>query len=660
MKAFEPPYLGAAYYPEDWPLEQIDEDIALMKSAGLNAARIGEFAWSRMEPEEGHYDFDWLHLVVERLGQAGIAVIMGTPTATPPIWLTGRYPEVLTISDAGVPAQHGGRRHACPNSPAYRRHVERIVTQLAREFGPSDYVIGWQIDNELYPYGARGCCCSECHRGFQEAMRRRYGTIETLNEAWGANLWSQTYQSFAQLPVPRSDTWHHPSLLTAWMQVQSDSYAEFVEFQADILHELVEQPVGTDMMPVQGLSYHSVHRKLDVVQFNHYNSPENLYQAAFWMDLCRPIKDTPWWNTETSTCWPGNVIASGCRPSGFCRANTWMAYALGAEANLYWLWREHWSGQELMHGAVVSSAGRPLHVLGEVQEISKGLTAAGDFLSSTRPTPTGLALHCSSFAWHLFQFQPMVEKLAYGAVLADRYYQPMIRAQLRPDVIDPAADLSGYRMICSPLLPSLEEAQLIDRLREWIEAGGTWIAGPLTDIRTLDAAKYTHAPFGHLEELVGVRGVFHVPGLPRDFGLRWGDGTESKGSLWYDSFEPAGAEALATYTEGPMEGLAAVAHRRLGKGQIILLGTLPGPQDLQRLLREAVEQSGVASAATASQNVLVVPRGGPGGQGLVAVELYNQPGSVRLDRPAMDLLSGRRCSQDVEMEPYGVRVLRFQ
>ena len=659
MKAFEPPYLGAAYYPEDWPLEQIDEDVALMKSAGLNVARIGEFAWSRMESDEGRYDFDWLHLVIDRLGQAGIAVIVGTPTATPPIWLTQRYPEVLNVSDLGVVSRHGARRHVCPTSLTYRAHCERIVTQMARELGGSDYVIGWQIDNELYPYGARGCCCPSCLRRFQDAMRRRYGSIQTLNEAWGTNLWSQTYQSFSQLDVPRSDTWHHPSLLTAWMQCQSDFFAEFAEFQADILHKLVEQPVGTDMMPFGGLSYHTTFRKLDLVMFNHYNSPDNLHQAAFWMDLCRPIKDTPWWNTETSTTWSGSHIAWGHKPAGFCRANSWLAYALGAEANLYWLWRQHWSGQELMHGAVVTTAGRPMSTMGEVQEISRGLTAAGDFLSTTRPTPTGLGLHCSSYAWWLFEFQPMVEKHKYADSLVNEYYLAMIRSQLRPDVIDPSADLSGYRMICSPLLPSLEEAGLVQRLREWIEDGGTWIAGPLTDIRNLDAAKYTHSPFGHLEELAGVRGVYHLPGKPTDFGLRWSDGAESAGGLWYDSFELAGATALATYTQGPMEHLAAVTHRRVGKGQVILLGTMPKEADLQRLLGEAGAQSSLGEAVDADPNILAVPRSGAGGTGMVAVEIDNKPGVLRLGKPAMDLLSNKRVSGDVQIEPYGVRVLRY-
>jgi len=659
MKPFEPPFLGAAYYPEAWPLEQIDEDITLMKRAGLNVARIGEFAWNRMEPQEGEYDFEWLHLVVEKLGRAGIATIMGTPTATPPAWLVERFPEVLVVYDTGVRTQHGARRHACPNSPVYRDHCERIVTRLGREFGKHEYIIGWQIDNELYPGKARGCCCPVCHRKFQDAMRRKFGSIHTLNDAWGTNLWSMTYQSFAQLPIPRADTWHHPSLLTAWMQFQSDSYVEFCEHQSDLLHQLVDQPIGTDMMPFHGLDYHKIHRTLDLVQFNHYNTSANLWSAAFWMNLCRPIKDVPWWNTETSTCWSGGNVARGYADPDFCRANSWLAFALGAEANLYWLWRAHWSGQELMHGSVVTTEGRPMYIFEKVREISAGLGKCSDFLNKTRPVRTGLAIHCSTFAYNLFTFLPMVDDFKYSENLNNRYAKLLLDEHLHMDVIDPASSLEPYRMLCSPFLPSLEDAGLADRLREWIEAGGIWIAGPMTDIRTSNATKYTHAPYGYLEDWAGIRGKYQLPGNPKDFNLRWADGTIAQGSVWYDSFELNGAEALAVYTEGPLEGQPAVTRCGLGKGQIVVLGTLPRKDELTRLILELAQEADINPTVQASPNVLAVPRAGHNMQGMILIEMKNERGAIELPFPATDLLSGKHMEGEISIEPHGVLVLSW-
>ena len=654
MNTIQPPYYGAAYYPEDWPLEQIDDDIALMKDAGMNVMRIGEFAWSRMEPREGEYDFAWLRLAVDKLTAAGIGVILGTPTCTPPAWLSERYPEILVVDHKGVRCQHGARVHACPNSPVYRDHCVRIVTRMAEEFGQHEGIIGWQIDNELFPYRERGCCCPVCRRKFQDRLRAKFGTVEALNAAWGADLWSQTYQSLGQVPMPRVDTWHHPSLITAWMDFQSDSIVEFAAAQAEIIHRLTRHPVGTDMMPFGGLNYHDMLQALDVAQFNHYRVESNLWEIAFWMDMLRTLKDRPFWNTETAACWNGGTAANCLKAPGFCRANSWLSFALGGEATLYWLWRALWSGQELMHGSVVSSSGRLLHMYGEVREIAAGLRASGEFLCGTKPVNSGLAMHFSGRASNLFLGQPMVHGFSYDRAIYEAYH-PLIQAQLRPDVIDPAKPLEPYKVVFSPYLPALDEAGLRERLLAWIEAGGTWVAGPLTDVRTVDGTKYTHAPYGSLEEWAGIYGKYQVPGAPHEFALQWLDGRTGKGSLWYDGFELRGAEALATYTDGPCAGLAAVTRMQMGKGQVIVLGTVLSPEDLSKLLLTA----GAQPVADASSNLLVVPRTGKVGAGAVIVEIENKSATLTLPRPATDLISGQRLEGTVELAPYTVMVVKY-
>ncbi len=659
MSQVGPPYLGAAYYPEDWPLEQIDDDIALMKESGCNVMRVAEFAWSRMEPEEGRYDFEWLHTVVDKLGDAAIATIMCTPTATPPQWLVDRYPEVLYVR-RGQPMKHGGRRHACPNSPVYRAHCERIVTKMAEEFGQDDRIIGWQVDNELSSpnTGERACTCPACMRKFQDGMREKFETIEKLNATWGMDLWSQTYTSFGRLPGPDWDIWHHHSLLVAWEEFMSDSFVDFCGAQADVLHRLTNHPVGTDMMPFLGLDYGDMHKKLDLVQYNHYNSMENLWEVGFWFDMIRPLKAAPFWNTETATCWNGSGAANGYKEPGFCVVNSWLPIAFGGEANLYWLWRQHWSGQELMHGAVVSSQGRPLHIIGEVQEISRGFEAAGDFLGSTRPVSNGLGLHFSHKAAWIYMHQPMVAGFNYHKKLSEDVYRPLAQAQLRPDVLQPHVDLTSYKVIVSPFVATLDDEDLRGRLERWIRDGGTWIAGPLTDVRTEHATKFKASPFGSLEEWGGVYCTYEIPGQPRDFGIKWADGRESEGSVWYAAFEPKGAETLASYTEGPMAGLAAVTRHKMGKGQVILLGTLPTPEDLAGFVTRVANEAGVSPVAEASENLYVIPREGEGGRGCVVVEIENRPGTLALPHEAVDLLTGKTHTGTVEVAPYSVMVLK--
>jgi beta-galactosidase GanA len=401
--------------------------------------------------------------------------------------------------------------------------------------------------------------------------------------------------------------------------------------------------------------------RLDIAQFNHYNTMDNLWETAFWMDYLRPLKQRPFWNTETSTCWNGSTAANGYREPGFCRANSWIPIALGAEANLYWLWRAHWSGHEVMHGSVVSSSGRPLHIFGEVQEVSAGYRAAADFLNGTRPTPAQLALHSSEFAWWLFEYQPMVNGFRYNRRMLD-FYQPLRMAHLRLDVIDPAASLDAYRVVLSPYLPALDEAGLRGRLRAWIEAGGTWVVGPLSDICTLDATKHTHAPFGCLEEWAGVYCPFELPADPREFALQWNDGRTSSGSVWYSAFEPRDAETLASYTEGPIRDLAAVTRKTIGNGQIIVLGTMPQPDDLQRLILDLCGSVGIQPSLgerqKASENLLVVPRSGPAGSGLVTVEIHNRPATLTLDHKMTDLITGQAHEGTLNLPPYAVMVLK--
>jgi beta-galactosidase len=656
-KQGDKPWLGAAYYPEDWPAQDIDAEIELMRQCGMSVMRIGEFAWSRLEPREGRYDFGWLHNAVDKLGKAGISTIMGTPTCTPPAWLTEQYSEILKVDDNGRRATHGARTNFCPNNTDYRAFCGKIVTRMAEEFARDKNVVGWQIDNELYPYGARGCCCPVCLATFRKRLLEQFGSVDKLNEAWGTHLWSQTYQSFSQIPVPSASSWHHPSLIYAWMKFASDSIVEYAAHQAEILHKLVTQPVGTDMMPVFGLDYAAINRKLDVVQHNHYHMMDTMWESIFWFDMCRTILPAPFWNTETSTCWFGGTTAKGYREPGYCRANSWIPIALGGEANLYWLWRAHWSGQELMHGSVISSCMRPLHIFDEVKEISAGYSAASGFLAGTRPSAPGVALHVSTDASLLLASQPMVEKFDYRARIMDRFHKPLVKAQYRLDAIYPSADLDAYRVVLTPFLPVLAESGLDKRIVAWIEAGGTWIVGPLSDTRTPHGTKFTHAPYGCLEELAGVRCKYEIPGEPRDFALRWEDGTESKGSIWYDAMELNGAESLASYTEGPMKDLAAVVRRKIGRGQIMLLGTVPQPADLVRLLAGIGKKAGIAPVAEASDNLLVVPRDGAAGRGMVLVEYENKPAWITLDTPLKDILSGARVSGRVALTPYQVMVL---
>ena len=660
MKHFEmpkPPYLGAAYYPEDWDDDQIDVDVAKMVELGLKVVRIGEFAWHRMEPKPGEFDFTFFHKVIDKLKAAGIAVIMGTPTATPPRWLSAMYPHVFRENADGREAAHGGRRHCCSNNPDYVRYCLRIVDEMAREFADEEAIIGWQIDNEIYE-GGDGCFCPCCRSGFSEYLRGRYGDIDALNRAWNLNLFSQWYDSFEEVPQPR-DAWHNPHLRFEYRTYQNDSHVQFVHKQAEVLKKYVKVPIGTDTMPFGAMDYRDMTSTLDVVQFNHYNTQQNLWHVALWFDFLRTLKDRPMWNTETSTCWNGSAeINQSVKPEGFCRVNSWMPIALGGEANMYWLWRTHWAGHELMHGAVLDASGRPMHTAGEVKQIAADYEKAADFINGTR-VKSEVAMHFTARNWRIMDTQHVVKSLNYMDTLNDSFYKPLIDCGVRPDVIDAKQPLDAYKLIVSPLMMTIQEGDLPARIMQWVKDGGTWIAGPLTDVRNEIGARFKDRPLGILEELTGAHWDYSVPDIDGHMSAHWQDGSAFGSRLWYELYDEKNADVLARVTapHSALDEKPVLLRFSVGNGRVYILGTIPAHDDMQRLIRIAAGNAGVALNEPEG-SVLGTPRQGNGMSGLILLEYAGSPAAYTLPSPMTDILTGEKLEGRIELKPYDVKVLK--
>jgi beta-galactosidase len=203
-------HLGTAYYPEQWPEDRWVQDIRLMYEAGLTVVRMGEFAWSTLEPEEGKLNLDWLDRAISMLASAGIGSVLGTPTAAPPAWLVQQHPDLLAVDESGRRVQFGNRCHYCVNSPDLHAATRRIVGAMAEHFGPNPHVIGWQLDNEYN----RVCYCDRCRDLFQHYLADKFGSLDALNHRWSTRYWSQTYSAWEQIPVPIGP--HNPGLMLAF------------------------------------------------------------------------------------------------------------------------------------------------------------------------------------------------------------------------------------------------------------------------------------------------------------------------------------------------------------------------------------------------------------------------------------------------------------
>ena len=664
MFSVKKPIFGCNYYPEAWDRNQIDTDLDRMQEFGMNCVRIAEFAWKTMEPREGEYDFSLMREVVEKCQSRGISVILCTPTACPPRWLEEKYPEILLENYKGERMVHGGRRNVCPNNPVYRKYCARIVEAMAREFAGCENVIGWQIDNEVDPEKETyGCCCPVCENKFREWLKKKYGgDIEKLNRAWGNYIFSQQYDDFGQFRRPHPALWHHPGFLYYWGKFQNESYLEYIQAQYDILKKYVSVPVGEDGKPIFSLDYDALSRMTDVMQFNHYNYGEDFYKTAFWCDYLRPMKERPFWITETSCCWNGSNTANYMRPQNFNEANVWITYFLGAELSNYWLWRAHYGGQELMHGAVISSCGRPSHVAEGIRAMAKGLDKAAQILEKTKVVKSGIGIHASFTSYEMFRFQGVTPEFQYTQALQSDFYYPVLQAHLRPDVLAPSVCLDGYKLIFTPFMLNLDEANLGARMLEWVAKGGIWVVGPMTDIRTSSAAKYIDRAMGYCEQATGAKLLYTLPKGEQYELTDHEGGRILTRSCTYDVYESGEtSEVFATYRTGAFtRDKAGMIVSNYKAGKIILLGFVPEASFMAELALRFAAQAGIYPCAEADRSVVCVRREGCGIEALCAVEIQNKPAKVTVPFDCEEILSGEiyKAGETYALAPYGVALFK--
>lgn len=647
--------IGANYYPEDWDESLLDFDIEKMKECGFNVVRIAEFSWKRMEPSEGVYCFDWLHRVVDKMCDAKIGVIMGTPTATPPQWLVKKYPEALMLNENGMRTSHGGRRHCCSNNPEYLRYSANIVERLAKEFGNDDGIIGWQIDNEIYHFGV-GCCCEYCMAEFHKHLADKYGNVEGVNKAWNLNLFSQAYDSIEDIPAP-INAWHNPHIKLEWNLSHSNCHIKFVHMQANIIRKYSSAPIGTDTMPFNGFNYRELNSQLDVAQFNHYN--RDLEGVSMWMDYLRNFSKLPFWNTETQPCWNGALKPEhSLQSEGFIYMNTWLPIMLGGEANLYWLWRTHWAGHELMHGAVLDTSGRYTYANGEIRKAVREFDKVKDFLPDYK-VESDTALLFTSLNWNIKLTQSINSSITNELGFVEMFYKSLLRCGVHPNVIDAKEELDKYKLIFTPTAYTLEENNFSERIFDWVKNGGVWVAGPMTDIRTSIGTKYKTSPYGSLENITDARLSYILPDDEGRITLENEDGEGVHGSAIYELFEEGDHEPLLTVRNGHSAILRkhAAFIKQVGNGYVVVLGTIPEEKELLRIIKKSAF---IANACVydADEGIMVTKRVREEDTLYIVAAIGDNAGEFRFDGEYKDLISGDIYKKAIKLNPYELHIVK--
>lgn len=586
-------YLGCAYYPEYWGRERVATDAKLMREAGINLARIGEFAWARMEPADGQFTFDWLHEAVETLGEHGINVMLCTPTAAPPAWLTCGHSDTLLVNAEGRRLEHGTRRHYCYTSPTYRRYTKRIVEKLATEFTRHRNVVAWQIDNEPDFCETGICHCENCQALFRDWLEARYGTLATLNQRWGTGFWTTDYAAWDQVRLGRPN--HHISRQLDTRRFASEKLSEFILLQAEILKRpqwLVSTNLNGGVFT--SLDYFKLFDRLDVACKDLYFDIGTMDVNAMIMEQFRSFKPgKKYWITETGAGMCGN----GRPPkAGQFRAWLWSSYAHGGEAHVVFRWRTCLSGQEQELEGMLEHSGLPGHRYEAIKEAFLEMRKQGEL-----PLPETNVAFVHDYDVH-FAMSSYEEQFC---ALHREFY----RRNVRTAIVPPTADLSRYRLVVLPGLVMVNET-LAARLKEFVAAGGVVLAVGQLGMRDANANYLPERGPDKLQDLFGVRinggmylysqvAVDEFWGNRKSFTVKLAGKLAGRAAVWLGDLEAVDCRVLAKVAEDTYKGQPAIVEKKTA----IYCAT---PKFDGKLVDYALKKAGIRCLAGIPEHVEVI------------------------------------------------------
>lgn len=600
------PAIGASWYPEQWPETRWEADLVLMRRANFTVVRVGEFAWSRLEPSDGKFDFAWLDRAIAAAARHGIRVVIGTPTAAPPVWLTEAHPDVLRVNEDGSVEGHGERRQFSFASATYRRYATRIAGELARRYGRNPAVVGWQIDNEIgVPSFDR-----EAKAQWSQWLAARYGTIEALNRRWTTDYWSQRYDRFDQVPL-KSRGPHNPALLLDFRRFASTVWADYVGSQAAAIraHADPRQFVTTNSTSWNNnFDQFLVHRDLDIAAWDDYvpNGRPDWAANALHHDLVRGYKNRNFWVMEAQ---PGRVDWASLNRSlepGQVREVAWQAVGHGGNAIVYWQWRSAFSGQEQYHGTLLGPDGEPMPIYDEIARTAAEFSAAERHLNGTVVPRAEIAMvYSQDSRWaienerHSRDYDPVV-------VLKD-WYRPFAETGHAIDVVHPGADLSGYRLVLAPNLNLLDEAASA-RLEAYVRGGGQLVLGPRSGMKDIDNGLWRQRQPGPLADPLGARVDYYYPlDKPATIDGDFGAATVKSWAEVLDLRAPD-VKTVARYTGGSgwLTGRPAIVLRTAGRGTISYVGALLDGVGQQKLTAWMIARAALSAPAIAPLSGLEV------------------------------------------------------
>jgi beta-galactosidase len=650
--------MGSDWYPEQWPEERWETDLRMMEAAHLNVSRLAEFAWSRMEPSQGHFDFDWLERAIRLAEKHHIAVVLGTPTAAPPAWLTQKYPETLRVDSNGQRATHGIRAHGSVTSIKYREFCRRIAEEMAKRFGHDPNVVGWQIDNE-YGYGQMSYNDEGRHQ-FQDWLQAKYKTLDALNQHWTTFYWSQTYDNWGEIPIPGPE--HNPGLRLDWQRFVTYAWTSYQQNQIDAIraHADARQFITGNFMGYgfDAFDHYVITQPLTFVAWDDYVGTGHLDPDTNGIshDTMRGLKRENIWVIETQ---PGTVNWSNLNNSlnkGEVRAMAWHDIGHGADEVSYWQWRSALNGQEEIHGTLVGPDGKPVPLLEEVTQTAKEFGDLQSAFRDTRVVSQVALLNDYDSRWAI-EWQKHTEKYDQFGILKS-YYHALRKISQSIDIVSPDAPLDSYKLVVAPDLYLIPKDRA-EHLAAYVKNGGHLVLGPRSGMKDEFNALLPVRQPGFLADALGAQ-VEQYYALEKSIPASGALGS-GEVSVWAEWLKPTGSdtEVLLKYgrSNGWLDNQPAVVTRRYGRGHITYIGGVLDENLTQAMAERLAKASDISPAfGLVPDGIEVSRRVGPNGPVYVLINWREENQSVALPHAMQSLLDQKLVTQ-IELLQYGVAIL---
>lgn len=661
---------GGDYNPDQW-LDRpdiLEEDIRLLKQAGINSVSLGIFAWAAYEPEDGIYNLDWMEEIMNNLYANGIYTILATPSGARPAWLDEKYPDAMRVDEYGIRNHHGWRHNHCMSSPSFRRKIDSLNRKLAERFSSHPGMLMWHISNEL----GGECFCPLCAKRFQKYLANKFDNdIEKLNKAWWASFWSHRYNSFAQIEPPfKNGERSSMGLMLEWKRFTTRNMIDCMKAEIATLREVNPNiPVTTNLMKqYDGLDYFELAKEIDVVSWDNYPFFHNDYEAfddtlresAFDHALMRGLKrQKPFMLMESA---PGLVNwhpYNKLKRPGVHKLACAQAVAAGSDTVQYFQIRKGRGSYEQYHGAVIDHAGADNRIYREVAETGEMLKKLAPVAGTTVKAQAALFFDWDN-RWALREMQGMsnVDKKYEKTCIA--MWRQLHRMGIDADVISPRDDLSQYKMLVAPMLYMLHP-DTAEKLTAFVKNGGqllaTYLTGYIDDNQLCFLGGF---PGNGLFDLFGIVSEELDTLYPTDKNslkfTRTGAVCEVRDCC--EILKVKDAAVLAEYQEDFYANTPAVTMKNHGAGNAYYVAARINAKDLAPIYAEMLQNAGI-TAKNVNENIEYHVRSGEEGTYEFYLNLSAQP-AAQEGVQGLDLVTGEIVNGTLNLDGYGVAVVKVQ